>query len=233
MASTDDPHVRFELRSTAMERHAEYSHWEDTKQVAREICEFDQSERERLVAFLRDPWDFRDPDAARGRTDAFAQTLADGAKDASQLAERIDDAEVRELDSLPGRVTSSPSQLLWAVGTARPALGAGVVVPVESGPTTGRLRHKPVGRSGVQQYGQTRELLSGLREGDARARRQLADHLSGGTWFDDPGGEGEMLSDLVADEDPGVVAISLTTVLRLAELNPRAPGWAGPARATP
>jgi len=222
MSGTDDPHVRFELRDH-LEWHAEHSVWHDVRERARALYETPLTEREQLVVAIRNPVDWQDQEGSERRLRQFAEALAAGTDNAEQLAEDLD-REVSELESLPTRAANNPAALLVKLADANPALARGLSEWCVANPD------RPLARLGGDSLlavasgrrpEEVRGLLEALRAGGVPARRQLAGYLSTGTWFDDlDGPEPDMLRELVADEDPWVVKISLITVLRLAQRQP-------------
>ena len=69
--------------------------------------------------------------------------------------------------------------------------------------------------------GQIRGLLEALERGPAEGRRELANYLAGGRWFDTPEGyEADVLRTLVADESVDVRNAALNAVLRLSQRHP-------------
>lgn len=217
--STDDPHIRFQLRG-ALEWHAEHSAWFDIREQAGGIRERPMSETEELILALRNPIDVLDIENSRAQLREFAANLGRSADNPTELAERLD-AEISVLDSLPGVFVNS--MLFVAIAESDRALGAALAqwCADNSERAIARFADSLLAVIGSGSHEEVRGILEGLRGGDAPARLQLASYLATGTWFGEPHGpEAAMLREVVVDDDRAIVATALLTVLRLAQDHP-------------
>ncbi len=209
--STDDPHVRFQLRG-ALEWHADHSAWPDVGHQARGIRERPMDETEGLILALRSPIDVLDIENSTAQLHAFAASLAQSVEDPIELAERLD-AEISSLDSLPGEVFVN-STLFVALAESDRELGAKLArwCAANPGRPLARFGDSLLAVVGTGSHEEVRGILEGLRGGDAPARLQLASYLATGTWFGEPDGpEAAMLRELVVDDDRAIAATALLT----------------------
>jgi hypothetical protein len=219
-ASTDEPHVRFQLRG-ALQWHAEHSRWPDVCEQAAHIRERPMSETEELILALRNPIDGLDIEGSQAQLREFAAHLGRSANSHAELADRLD-AQVSVIESLPGNVFVG-SALFVALAESDRALGAALARWCVDNPdrSIARFGDSFLSVIGSGSHEEVRGMLEGLRGGDSPARRQLASYLATGTWFGEPDGpEATMLHELLVDDEPDVVDIALVAVLRLAQAHP-------------
>lgn len=218
MVDSDSPHIRLRLRG-ALEWHASHSAWPEVQERAGEIRAIPMTESEELTAAIREPFDWRDKEASIERVREVAARIVATKPEPGELAERLD-AELAELEA-QGETSASAAPLLDGLARNDSGLAGGLAHWLASNPDRPLARFSEAVLATIEEGDDLRDLLERLRVGDAAARRRLASYLAMGRWFGEPHGpEGEMLREIVRDEDAVVVKTALLTILRLGEAEP-------------